>query len=139
MRTTPYGRMPIWRSVRAMRQPLRTCVRNCSRAASSPIAEPPPVGGQTGATTEPMTRPRDANFLGQLFELLVGRVDADVRIEQKQIDAVELLAVDLGRGRQVEHRIEIDRRLAAVAFADDAGPGRVVKFGKVVCMHGSLP
>ena len=77
-------------------------------------------------------QPVRANLFRQLFQLLVGRIDADVRIEQKQIDAVEPLAVDLGRGRQIEHRIELDRRLAALAFADDAGPRGVVKFGKVV-------
>ena len=72
-------------------------------------------------------------FSASSSKLLVGRVDADVRIEQKQIDAVEPLAIDLGRGREVEHRVELNRRLAALAFADDAGPGGVVKFGKVVC------
>ena len=41
-------------------------------------------------------------------------------------------AVDLGRGRQIEHRVELDRRLAVAAFADDAGPGGVVEFGEVV-------
>ena len=73
-----------------------------------------------------------ANFLGQLFQLLVGRIDADVRIEQEQVDAVEPLAVDFGRGRQVEHRIEPNRRLAPLALADDAGPRRVMKLWKVI-------
>ena len=45
-----------------MRHALRTCVRNWAWFASSPIADPPPVGGQTGATTEPTTRPRERTF-----------------------------------------------------------------------------
>ena len=56
MRTMPYGRTPRSRSFWPMRQALRTCVRNFLRSSSSPIAEPPPVGGQTGATTEPTTK-----------------------------------------------------------------------------------
>src|SRR4051794_14708749 len=41
-----------------MRQPLRTCSWNLRRSSALPIAEPPPVGGHTGAPTEPMTRLR---------------------------------------------------------------------------------
>ena len=103
------------------------CVRR-----PSPIAEPPPVGGQTGATTEPITRSCARDLVGQRLEVVVGGVDVDVRSEEEQIDAVELDAVDLGRGRQVEHRVEIDRRLGARApLADEAGPGGVVEFGEV--------
>src|SRR5947209_10088761 len=67
MRTTPYGRTPSSRSLLATRQPFLTCSTNCFRSASEPIAEPPPVGGQTGATTEPITSLRErtlsASFL----------------------------------------------------------------------------
>ena len=34
-----------------------------------------------------------------------------VRMEQEQIDAFELLAVDIGGGRQFEHPVEADRRM----------------------------
>jgi hypothetical protein len=51
-----------------MRQPLRTWSRNFLRSASSPIAEPPPVGGQTGATTEPITRFRFSAFSASAFK-----------------------------------------------------------------------
>ncbi len=46
---------PARRSRSAMRQPLRTCVEELRPVFGVPIAEPPPVGGQTGATTVPIT------------------------------------------------------------------------------------
>ena len=55
---------------------------------------------------------------------------------REQIDAVELDAVDFGRGRQVEHRVQIDRRLGVGPFADDARPGRIVELGEIVRMAG---
>ena len=143
MRTTPYLRMPRSRSFLPIAQALRTCVRNFLRSSSLPIAEPPPVGGHTGATSEPTTRSLRADLVGEPLEVVVGRVDADVRIEQEQVDAVELDAVDLRVRGQVEHRVEIDRRLGVrAAFADEARPHRVVKGGifvrgrhvMIVCM-----
>ena len=69
--------------------------------------------GQTGATTEPTTRPLRTRSCRPSREIASSlAIEVDVRMEQEQIDAVELLAVDLGRGRQVEHRIEVDRRLS---------------------------
>ena len=44
----------------------------CARPRS-PIAEPPPVGGQTGATTEPITRFRERTLSARRFELVVAR------------------------------------------------------------------
>jgi hypothetical protein len=54
-----------------------------------------------------------------------------MRQEQKVVDAVELLAVDVRGGRQFEHPLERDRRLLAGvgALADEAGPHGVVQFG----------
>ena len=40
-----------------MAHALRTCSTNCFRSSALPMAEPPPVGGQTGATTDPTTNP----------------------------------------------------------------------------------
>ena len=60
MRTTPVCRMPMSRSWRAMRQAFSTIVRNCLRSSADPMAEPPPTGGQTGATTEPTASPKPA-------------------------------------------------------------------------------
>ena len=37
-----------------MPQAFRTWVRNFCRSSCVPMAEPPPAGGQTGATSEPM-------------------------------------------------------------------------------------
>ena len=56
IRTTPPLRMPSSRSCRAMPQALRTMSTKRWRSVSLPIAEPPPTGGHTGATTEPTSR-----------------------------------------------------------------------------------
>ena len=54
-------------------------------------------------------------------------------IEEEDVDAVEFDAVDAGLGGQVEHGVEVDRRLGAgAALADEAGPHGVVKLGVVV-------
>ena len=58
-----------------------------------PIAEPPPVGGHTGATSDPTIRSFERILSASRLQVVVGRVDADVRIEEKQIDAVEPGAV----------------------------------------------
>src|SRR4029079_16614177 len=62
-------------------------------------------------------------------EIVVGRVDAGVRIAQEEIDTVEPRPVrELRLRRQVEHRVEIDRRLGAgPALADQSGPHGVVE------------
>src|SRR3954462_5958774 len=39
-----------------MPQALRTCGANALRSSSDPIADPPPVGGHTGATSDPIIR-----------------------------------------------------------------------------------
>ena len=142
IRTTPFGRTPSSRSVRAMWQPLWTCLRNCLRPSPSSIAEPPPVGGQTGATTVPMVRPRERTLSARILRSSRRGVDVDVRCEQEEVHAVELHAVDLGRGGQVEHRVEGDRRLGPFALADHSGPGRVVQLREGVGMaaaHGWRP
>ena len=38
-------------------------------------------------------------LVGELLQVVVGRVDADVRIEEEEIDAVELDAVHLAPSR----------------------------------------
>ena len=112
MRTTPYGRTPSSRSFLAMRQALRTCV---DELLALLLARPSPSRRRSAA--RPARRPsrrrdlRDATLSASRFRSSSRRVDADVRIEEEQIDAVELHAVDLGRGGEVEHRVEIDRRL----------------------------
>ena len=72
-----------------------------------------------------------ADAIGEPLDLVVARVDADVRIEQKQVDAVELHAVDRCVGGEIEHRVEVDRRLRVGPFADQPRPHRVVEAGNV--------
>ena len=67
---------------------------------ASPMAEPPPVGGHTGATTVPISKLARAGLVGQLLQFVVVGVDADVRVEEEQVEAVEPHAVDLGVGGQ---------------------------------------
>ena len=62
-----------------------------------------------------------------------------MRGEEEEVDAVELDPVDLGCGGEVEHRVEVDRRLGTVPLADHAGPRRVVQLGEVVGMAHVLP
>ena len=61
-----------------------------------------------------------------------------MRIEQEQIDAVEADAVDSRGRRQVEHRVEIDRRLRVGPLADEPRPHRVVQCGFRVCSHKNI-
>ena len=58
-------------------------------------------------------------------------------IVEEQVDAVELDAVDLGLGRQVEHLVEEDVRFRAAhaLLADEPGPHGVVQFGIVIGGH----
>ena len=106
------------------------------------MAEPPPVGGQTGATTEPTTKPLAAILSASRLQAVVVDVNVDVRVEEEEVHAVELDAVHLGLGGQVQHGIEVDAGFGAgAAFADQAGPHGVVQFGKgirVLRVHKNL-
>ena len=62
IRITPYSLIFRSRSLRPMRHAFLTWVRKPVRCVSSPMAEPPPVPPQTGATSEPAFRFFDANF-----------------------------------------------------------------------------
>src|SRR5215469_13990257 len=53
IRTMPYLRTLRSRSVFPIAHAFRTWVRNLLRSSEDPMAEPPPVGGQTGATSDP--------------------------------------------------------------------------------------
>ena len=57
MRMTPPLRTPCLLKSPAIRQAILTALRNFSRCAASPIAESPMVPGQTGATSEPTSKP----------------------------------------------------------------------------------
>jgi hypothetical protein len=51
-------------------------------------------------------------------------------VEKEVVDSVELLSVHLGRGGEIEHALEGNGRLlaVAVAFADESGPHGIVQF-----------
>src|SRR5262249_54676956 len=69
------------------------------------------------------------NTIGKALKIVVGRIDADVRFEQKNIDAVKTLTVHIGRCRQIEHRIEIDEGFSPrTPLADKSRPHRIVDF-----------
>ncbi len=113
-------------------------LRQEARAScSEPIAEPPPVGGQTGATDRANHQFARADLVGQFFQIVVRGVDIDVRRKEEQIDAVELHAVNFRSRRQIEHRIELDRRFGIWSLADHTRPGRVVKLREIVRMRGA--
>ena len=76
--------------------------------------------------------PSDAHFVGEARQIVVAGIDADMRIEQKQVDAVESRAVRLGGGGEAQHGVEIDGRLGIGAFAHQSGPHGVVDTRKVV-------
>ena len=67
IRTTPYLRMPSSFSFFPIAQALRTWVTKDLRSSSLPMADPPPVGGQTGATSDPTTRLRRPMFSASRF------------------------------------------------------------------------
>ncbi len=72
------------------------------------MAEPPPVGGQTGATSEPTTSLRLAMLSARLFQLIIGRVDAGVGQRKNKIDAIEAHAVHFGMRGQIQHGFEFN-------------------------------
>ena len=80
-------------------------------------------------------------LVDQLLDVVVRAVDVEMGSEQEQVIALELDAVDFGRGRQVEHGVEIDGGFGIGPLADNARPGRVVQLGKIVGMagHGMCP
>ena len=69
------------------------------------------------------------DLVGQPPQFAVVGVDADVRIEEEQIEAVEPHAIDFGRGRQIEHRIQIDGRLAASPLPTTPGQAALWSLG----------
>ena len=124
---------PSSRSVLPISQAFRTCVTNCWRSVG--VAHRRAAAGR-----RPHRRDQRADRPGRRARMRSARrfssssvaVDADVRIEQKQIDAVELDAVHRCVGGEIEHRVEIDRRLGVRSLADQPRPHRVVEGGKPV-------
>ena len=71
------------------------------------------------------------DLIGDLLDLVIAGIRVGVREEEEVVDAFKLLAVHIRGGGEVEHALEADRGFLAfaIAFADEAGPHRVVKFG----------
>ena len=70
--------------------------------------------------------PTPAYAIGEPLEIVASRIDVDMWVEQKKIDAVEFRPVYGGRRREIEHRLEIDRRLGVWSLADQSRPHGVV-------------
>ncbi len=129
--------MPSSRSVWAIWQPFSTWVRKFLRHSRSSRAGPPPVGGQTGATTEPIVRFR-------LSALSASRFRSSYRHRSKCAGRTETgrihrtLAVDRSIGGQIEHRIEIDKRFSSrEPFPTTPGQAALWSvLGVVVDFHG---
>ena len=99
----------------------------------SPIADPPPVGGQTGATSEPTTRPFARILSASRFRSSSVESMLTCGSKRNRSTPSNSAAVRPRRGGQVEHRVEVDRRLCArAALADEARPHRVVESGFLV-------
>ena len=76
-------------------------------------------------------------MVGHALDLVLVAVDVEMRRHDEEVDAVELLPVDLGLGGQLEQRVERDDRLGAGrALADDPRPHGIVKLGVVVVGWG---
>ena len=96
----------------------------------------PPNRRDDGADHKPF-RP---HLVRQALQAVVVNVNADVRVEEKQVHALELDAIHFRPGGQLEHGIEVQARFGArAAFAHQAGPHGVVKFWivavTVLCAH----
>jgi hypothetical protein len=75
------------------------------------------------------------NFFRYTLAVIFLDIDAHMGIEEEDIDTIEPGPVHLCFGCQLEHRIQVDAWFGAgAAFADKAGPHRVVKFGKIVAV-----
>ena len=71
-----------------------------------------------------------SDHLGDAAEFVIRGGGIGVGEEKKVIDSVEFLSIDLGRGGEIEHAFEGNRRLlpVAVAFTDETGPHGIVQF-----------
>ena len=102
-----------------MRQDFSTASTKFLRSSSLPKAVPPTVPGHTGATSEPTFKPLAAIWSAMALIAVGGGVGVGVRMEDEEVDAVELAAVDLGGDGQFEHAVERDRRVVGSGFFSD--------------------
>ena len=77
------------------------------------------------------------DLVGHLADVGVARVGIEVGVEEEEVDAVELLAVDLGVRGELEHAVERDRGMVGAGLlADESGPHGVVQFHRVLLSSG---
>ena len=92
-----------------------------------------PNGGDQRSDIEPVL----IRKLGQTFGLGVDLRRIEMGEVEKQIETIELHAVDLGRARHIEHILQSDTGVApGRALADHSRPGGVVKFRKILLCLG---
>lgn len=98
------------------------------------------MGGQIGATTGPHHKSFASDLFREGLQPVVRDVNINVRLEEEDINAVELHSVDLGLGCQVEHCVEVNAWLGSgAAFAHKAGPHGIVQLRKIIwrwLIHG---
>ena len=108
-----------------IRHELRTVLR---RAHGRAATHGGPDRRHDGADGEIVLR----RLVGQRLGLVRREVDVGVGRGMEDVDAVELHAIDLRRGREADHGIEVDRRLRIRSLAHKPRPHRIVKLGKIV-------
>ena len=73
------------------------------------------------------------NLCRDPFQLIVRRINPDVRIEKKKIDSIKLNTTDRCTRREIEHRIKADDGLGSRrTLANKSGPECVVQIGKLM-------
>ena len=98
-------------------------------AAFVPDRGPGPHVGDEGADFELILSAK----LDDMIDLRVHIRRIEVRGREEKIKAVELHAVDVRSFGEIEHRLQIETRLAVSrALADDSWPSGVVKFGSTM-------
>ena len=118
--------MPRSLSFLPIAQALRTCVTKSCGPRRSPIAAPPPVGGHTGATSEPTTNPRAAILSRSRFSSSSVASMLTCGSNRNRSTPSNFAPFDRRARGEVEHGVEIDRRLGVGPFADQSRPHRVV-------------
>ena len=76
-----------------------------------------------------------AHLLGEPREVVIARINANVRVEQEEVHAIELGSVGIvqfGRGSQPQHGVQADGRFGIRPFAYQTGPHGVVDAGEIV-------
>ena len=102
-----------------LRQELTHLIRISHRRAATRAT---PNRGDQGARHQIPA----AQFIGQNLQVVVGRIDIGVRQAQEEVNAFKFDTVHFSRNRQVQHRVQFDRRFRVRTLANQAGPHRVM-------------